>query len=50
MSNTDAPDSHSLDFLTHFSTLSDPRQQTKLLYPLAEIFAFDVMCRVVRGE
>ena len=37
MSNADAPDSHSIDFLTHFSTLSDPRQQTKLLYPMAEV-------------
>ena len=37
MTNTDAPNNQLIDFLTHFSTLSDPRQQTNLLYPMAEI-------------
>jgi predicted transposase YbfD/YdcC len=48
MSNTGAPDSHSIDFLTHFSTLSDPRQQTKLLYPMAEVLLL-TLCAVLSG-
>jgi predicted transposase YbfD/YdcC len=48
MSNIDAPDSHAVDFLTHFSTLSDPRQQTKLLYPMAEILLL-TLCAVLSG-
>ena len=48
MSNADAPDSHSIDFLTHFSTLSDPRQQTKLLYPMAEVLLL-TLCAVLSG-
>ncbi len=48
MSNTDAADSHALDFLTHFSTLSDPRQQTRLLCPLAAILLL-TLCAVLSG-
>ena len=46
MTNTDAPNNQSIDFLTHFSTLSDPRQQTKLRYPMAEILLL-TLCAVL---
>jgi hypothetical protein len=48
MSNTDAPDTHSIDFLAHFLTLPDPRQQTKLLYPMAEVLLL-TLCAVLSG-
>lgn len=46
MSNTGAPDSHSIDFIAHFSTLSDPRQEVKLVYPLPDILLF-TLCAVL---
>ena len=48
MPNTDALNSHSIDFLSHFSTLPDPRQQTKLLYPMAEVLLL-TLCAVLSG-
>ena len=35
-------------FLTHFSTLDDPRQAVKVLYPLAEILLL-LLCATISG-
>jgi hypothetical protein len=35
-------------FLSHFSTLRDPRQATKVLYPLAEIPLL-MLCATIAG-
>ena len=48
MPNTNSPDIQPIDFLTHFSTLNDPRQQTKLLYPMAEVLLL-TLCAVLSG-
>jgi hypothetical protein len=35
-------------FLSHFSALRDPRQATKVLYPLAEILLL-MLCATIAG-
>jgi predicted transposase YbfD/YdcC len=37
-----------IDFLTHFKSLEDPRQQSKVRYPLDEVLLL-VLCAVVAG-
>jgi len=41
-------DAHSIDFISHFSSLKDPRQQAKLLYPLDEVLLL-TLCAVLSG-
>ena len=41
-------DSTAPNFLTHFQTVEDPRQQGKVLYPLEEILLL-VLCGVISG-
>ena len=40
--------SHSISFLNHFSSLSDPRQDTKVLYRLNEMLLL-CLCGVIGG-
>ena len=39
---------HDIEFLAHFSSLEDPRQQAKVLYPLDEILLL-CLCGVLSG-
>ncbi len=48
MTETPAPTGHSIDFLTYFETMDDPRQQAKLLYPLQEVLLL-ALCAVLSG-